>query len=181
MTKETKSYTDLRTHLPTEYAQIRLDAKALGYKFTSNVLCPACEEEMQLAIQTVGYTGDLPQWANPNCAAKFYRKNKPHVIACGCGYRGTMTLKIKNFCPGVAGGDDVSCHGKAVVGERDIKHNGGYCTKCRPYDPIAVEMNKKIKICNRVNCNNPVPAGRTAVCFSCQPPPKEPASSELHM
>jgi hypothetical protein len=204
----------MRTHEVMEYAQIRLDAQAKGYKFSSNVICPACEEEMELAIQSVGYTGTRPQWANACCAAKFYRKNKPHVVACGCGYRGTMKIKFTPIekpkckvrgCSHILNKTDtdglcVPCR-KEIAGGGNPATYSQHCTlkpsgctdyiqggnadcvrvKCKHYDPISAVMESKIKLCNRVDCTNPVPVGRTAVCFSCQPPPKEPASSELRI
>ncbi len=34
--------------------------------------------------------------------------------------------------------------------------------------PIA-QMADPVKLCNRINCNNPVPEGRTSVCYTCRP------------
>lgn len=133
--------------------------------------CDACHDELMNAAQSVGYTGDTPPWGNPLCALKF-KKGKRTIAACKCGWRKNITAKstyvekpkckMQN-CPN-------------IVGKKD---KGGICQPCRAKIAInhttqhANTVNKNVvstKTCNRLNCNNPVPAGRKAVCYECQPP-----------
>lgn len=210
--------TVIRTKPVMKNADIKKEACSKGYKFTghSNWRCDACEEEMHLATQTVGYTNTMPPWANAYCALKFHKKGST-IAACRCGWRKDITIKFTSVkkpkckvlgCYNIVGKKDDGgicqpCR-KEIAGGGNPATYSQYCTlqvkpkngcvhymqggskdciriKCGNYDPIAAAMRDKIKICNRVNCNNPVPGGRTAVCYTCQPPPKEAASSHFNM
>jgi len=173
---------NLRLQAEMTNKQLKQVAYKAGYKCTGTWKCEACEEEMIAAAQSVGYVDIEPRWGNANCALKF-QKTGSAKAACGCGWRKDITINFakvaKVYCPGIEG--KASCHGKARIGEREINRNGGFCTKCRPYDPTTNAMPDKVKTCNRKDCTNPVPSGRKAVCYSCQPPTKEAASSDLIM
>lgn len=142
-----------------------------GYSIKGMVECPVCKEEMEQAAQSVGYTDTTPAWAKATCAFKFYKKDEPLTIACPCGYRHKIntTYKpiIKIKCKGKI------CEGKATLGKREINDNGGFCYKCRPFKEASIPTNTNTKVCNRKGCNNQVPVGRTAVCYTCQPAAKE--------
>jgi hypothetical protein len=61
-------------------------------------------------------------------------------------------------CSPYAGGGEASC----------------WSLKCAHYDREAVDTQEQeevapVRVCNRVNCNNPVPADRKAACYSCVP------------
>jgi len=156
-----------------EYSQIRLSAKAAGYRFVRNVECPACKEEMEWAMKAITFTGPKPAWANPYCAAMFSKKGKPSTVACSCGYRAVMKMKFtpikKRIC---------ATEGCNVV--LNPSDPNTVCYRCRQTEGIATayppkhnsDPQSQVKVCNRKNCNNPVPEGRSAVCYSCLPTAK---------
>jgi len=136
--------------------------KKFGYRpYFGSFTCEACEDELLTAAQAVGYTGDTPPWANAKIALRF-KKNGHTIAACKCGWRKDVTSKSikKPVC--------TEC---GTVINADGKCYNPNCTSAHTA-PIAS------KVCNRVNCNNPVPSGRTAVCYSCLPPS---ASSQVTM
>jgi len=180
MTKSTMNNT-LRTKAAVK------DNKALieGFKAFDFVLqvgvwrCGACADEMIKASHSVGYS---------NCALKFKKGNQT-ISACRCGWRKNISTK---WTPNKAF-HCVSC-GSSLKGELDYCYN----KKCAPiHTPTAhPEPDNQgptqptptqgvpvapVKICNRVDCNNPVPPGRKAVCYECQPPAKEAVSSNITM
>ncbi len=151
----------------TRDALVKKYTSAFGYKVIRRAECPICKEELEEAAQSQGYTGVKPPWGNAYCAINFYKKGKPRVIACPCGYRHKINYAFteRTKCKGKG------CH--AVVGEREIEDNEGLCYKCKPYDPINVEMRKVIGVCSRKGCQNKVPNGRKKVCYQCIPPRKD--------
>ena len=80
-------------------------------------------------------------------------------------YARYCTLKPKHGCMHYMQGSDADC----------------VRLKCDKYDPIGAAMHSKLKICNRKNCNNPVPPGRKAVCFVCKPAPAKAAKPPIRM
>lgn len=147
-------------------ADIKRKAYKHGYKFTgySKWKCDACEEEMWEAIQTIGYTGTTPPWADAHCALKFHGKESI-IVACSCGWRKDVTVRSTKQC------ETEGCNAILPVGR---KH---FCYRCKPTPDGAPKKqalnDSKSIICNRKGCDNPVPSGRKAVCYSCQPPAKE--------
>ena len=92
------------------------------------------------------------------CRNEITNGNNPATYSAGC------VLKPKRGC------NTYIREGKA----------GCIRTKCNKFHgstPPAIS----IKECNRNNCHNLVPAGRKAVCYDCQPPAREPVSSNFTM
>ena len=162
---------NMRTASVMTNTDIRLNARKRGYAFVKKVVCPACKEEMELAIQSVGYTGTVPAWVNVYCAGMFSKHGKPSVIACSCGYRGTEHKTVNKV-------EKRQCmtEGCNVILSKDDKFNT--CYRCRT--AVAKPVSPPIKTCNRNGCNNPVPEGRKAVCYDCLPPTKN-ANSNFAM
>lgn len=115
--------------------QIIRDAKKTGYRHTGRTECPACYEEMQAAMQTVGYTGITPPWAIERMGLKFDKKDCPTTVACTCGYRGTMNTKPldKKKRPSVKRPIKITnkCIGKQCTNDLPADRKA-YCHTCRP-------------------------------------------------
>ncbi len=167
-----------RTNDFVEYSQIRLNAKAACYRFVRNVECPACKEEMELAIKAITFPGPKPAWANPYCAAMFSKKGKPSTVACSCGYRAVIKIKFTSIEKRICATN--GCN--VILSKLDPND---VCFKCRKAKGIApaYETNQPkhavntksqnippVKVCNRKNCNNTVPPTRKSVCYECLPP-----------
>ncbi len=168
-----------RTHAPMTIVDIKNAATAKGYKFSKNMICDACDLDVLEAFPN----GEVPVWVNTATAMKFYKKGKPYLVACPCGYRKIIVNKFveKPTCAGCGSVISANANGKCF---NPTCPNTSYVA---PHQRHAQPANTQgepavpVKICNRVNCNNPVPPGRTAVCHSCQPAAKEPVSSKVHM
>jgi hypothetical protein len=166
-------------------ATIKKEAYKAGYKYTgySTWECEACKEEMELAIQAIGYTGTKPSWADAHIALKF-RKKGSTVVACRCGWRKDVSKPVckvrgcnhilnKTDTDGlcvpcrkeIEGGGNpalwaLGCQYKPEGGCSHFLHRGvEACAQCSP--PL---------ICKTKTCNNPVPKGRKAYCHECVPP-----------
>lgn len=185
-----------RTHKPMTNAEIKKTAYKNGYTLKGHWTCDACKEEAGIAMFAIGYSeANFPTWVDVICALKYQKKGST-VAACACGWRKDITIKFKEKrqcttegCTVVMNHNDPNsicflcreAQGVAPAYETNPpKH--AVKTSSAPTQPTSTQGQGvgPVKICNRVNCNNPVPQGRTAVCYSCQPPPTEPVSSKIY-
>lgn len=125
---------ELRVKDVMTVTEVKAGAKAAGYKFKHYTQCPVCIDELEMAMQAVGYTGTYPIWANTTTAMVFDHKTRNKLVACPCGYRGTVAKKeyipkpsCKNYGQEINGN---VC--KATIGKMEIEENDGYCWNCRP-------------------------------------------------
>ena len=89
MTQRTAMNNDKRTEEGTTDYTLQFELRKLGYRRKDKQVCEACIEEMEYSMQSVGYTGTNPAWANPRCAYRF-EKEGSSMIACRCGWRKTI-------------------------------------------------------------------------------------------
>ena len=141
-----------------------------GVIFTS---CPVCAEFV--LSRNPEYTKDTIKgapWYQSSPAIVFKKANGSTLKACRCGYRELVVKVQKPMCP--------------ICNIVTLKAVGDRCLKCHPLTPqekAVIEAERKaateapVKQCNRKHCTNPVPDGRKAVCYECQPP----SSKEYHV
>lgn len=109
-------------------SQIIRDAKKKGFRHTGRCECPACVGEMEVAMQTVGYTGTTPPWAIAKMGLVFKDKHDNEAIACECGYRGRIPKENKGIKFGPAKG---YCAGEGC-NKKLPKGRTKYCFECWP-------------------------------------------------
>jgi len=172
----------IRTKEPMNNKALKKEAHKAGYKYIGYSKCEACEAEAANIVRTYVDAVNvnavhkkltinnvrLRPWINTHCALKF-KKTGSIVVACRCGWRKNITIKFtpkeKRICA------TKDCN--VILTKYDPNDK---CFKCRKAQEIApkystnTQVADTVKTCNRKSCNNPVPEGRSAVCYECQPP-----------